>query len=165
MTSERHLQYAREDLEPFICVSPTPYSFFSSSEKWWIVLLVAFAGWFSTLSSFIYLPAIPLLAKSLHASVAQVELTVTSHLMVSGIAPSIVGNAAELIGRRTILVAALSIYIVSNVGLAVQRSILGLLFLRMLQSAGISGTIRFYPSGCFFLIPENLTSHFQESTQ
>ncbi|CAN9158908.1 unnamed protein product [Alternaria alternata] len=42
-----------------------PYSIFTRGEKRWIVFLVAYAGLFSPLSSFIYYPAFPNVAPSL----------------------------------------------------------------------------------------------------
>jgi len=119
--------------------SPTQYSVFTKVQKRWIIFLAAFAGWFSTLSSFIFFPAIPTLAEDLHTSVEKINLTVTSYLIVSGLAPSLVGEAAETIGRRPTYMISLSIYLVANVGLALQSSFPALFVLRMLQSAGISG--------------------------
>lgn len=120
------------------------YTVFPSSYRIYIVLLVAFAGWFSTLSSFIYFPAITVIADGLHTSIQNINLTVTTYLVVAGIAPSLVGSYADLVGRRPFLLLALSVYVVSNIGLALQRSFVALLLLRMLQSAGISGTQHTY---------------------
>lgn len=62
-------------------------------------------------------------------------------MVVSGVVPSLIGTAADTLGRRPIYVPALTIYLVANIGLAAQRSFPALLVLRMLQSAGSSGTI------------------------
>ncbi|KAI9847100.1 MAG: hypothetical protein M1837_003218 [Sclerophora amabilis] len=117
----------------------TVYSIFGKLEKCYIVILIAVAGWFSTLSSFIYYPVITFVARDLHTTVAKINLTVTSYMVVSGIAPAIVGDAADMLGRRPMYVVTLAIYFVANVGIAVQKSFVALLLLRMLQSAGISG--------------------------
>ncbi|KAJ1323888.1 putative transporter AQR1 [Microdochium nivale] len=118
----------------------TPYSSFSSGQKKAILALATFAGWFSSISSFIYFPAIPIMAVDLGETTERLNLTVTSYLIVSGIIPSIVGNAADRFGRRPVLILALAVYIASNVGLALQSSFALLFFFRMAQSAGISGT-------------------------
>ena len=49
--------------------------------------LVALAAWFSTLDSFIYFPAIPVIATDLRLSIAEVHLSVTTVLDFSAIAP------------------------------------------------------------------------------
>lgn len=115
------------------------YSVFSNSQKRCVVYLVAFAASFSTLSSFIYFPAITPLANSLHTTLGKINLSVTSYMIVSAVVPSIVGNAADTSGRRPLFLVTLATYFVANIGLAVQSSFPALLMLRMLQSAGISG--------------------------
>ncbi|KAL5453926.1 hypothetical protein PMIN07_007747 [Paraphaeosphaeria minitans] len=122
-----------------------PYTLFSQGERRGIVVLIALAAWFSTLSSFIYYPAIPIVAKDLHSSISMINLTVTSYLIVSAIAPALVGDAADTFGRRPLYVVTLILYVVANVGIAKQQSAVALLLLRMLQSAGISGNM---PSFC-----------------
>ncbi|RSL44713.1 hypothetical protein CEP54_014575 [Fusarium duplospermum] len=120
--------------------SVVPYTLFTTNERRCIVAMIALAGWFSTLSSFIYYPAIPVIADDLHSSIGMIDLTVTSYLVVSAIAPAVVGDAADTFGRRPLYAITLSLYVATNVGIALQRSAVALLLLRMLQSAGISGT-------------------------
>lgn len=116
-----------------------PFSAFTKTQKRWITFLVAFAGMFSPMSSFIYYPAITSIADNLGISIQAVNLTVTSYMVVSGVFPAILGNVADLLGRRPVYLIAFLIYIVANIGLALQRSFPALLTLRMLQSAGSSG--------------------------
>lgn len=115
------------------------YSVFTRSQKRSILFLVCFAATFSTLSSFIFFPAITPLAKSLHTTVGKINLSVTSYMIMSAITPSLIGNAADISGRRPLFLVSLTTYFVANIGLAVQGSFPALSLLRMLQSAGISG--------------------------
>lgn len=121
-----------------------PCAAFTTTQKKWIVFIAASAGWFSTASSFIYFPAIPFLARDLSASIEQVNLTVTSYLVSSGIFPSITGNASDRYGRRPLFILTLGVYVVVNIGLAIQQSFIALITLRMLQSAAISGRFTSY---------------------
>jgi MFS family permease len=118
------------------------YSAFTERQKLCIIFLVAFAGWFSTLSSFIYFPAITPLADDLGTTVDKINLSITSYMIVSGLAPSIIGDLADMMGRRPVYIATLTLYFSANIALAVQKSFPALLILRMLQSAGISGKPR-----------------------
>jgi MFS family permease len=115
------------------------YSMFTRSEKWYIVFLISFAGWFSTLSSFIYYPAISQIAHNLNTTVSQINLTVASYMAVSTVAPAFVGDAADVLGRRPLYLIVIAIYLAANVALANARSFAQLLGLRMLQSAGVAG--------------------------
>ncbi|KAL2020067.1 hypothetical protein VTK56DRAFT_8871 [Thermocarpiscus australiensis] len=120
-----------------------PYSIFTKTQKKWIIFMAASAGWFSTASSFIYFPAIPFLARDLRVDVEKINLTVTSYLVASGIFPTLMGGAADRYGRRPVFIAAIGVYVATNIGLAVQRHFGVLIALRMLQSAAISGTFSF----------------------
>ena len=116
-----------------------PYSTFTKSQKRLIVFLIAFAGMFSPLSSFIYYPAITSLSKDLHVSIELINLTITSYMVISGITPAVVGDLADMTGRRWVYILTLAIYCAADVGLALQRSWPALLVLRMVQSVGSSG--------------------------
>ncbi|KAI0015719.1 putative MFS transporter [Xylariomycetidae sp. FL0641] len=118
---------------------PSPYTVFGRYQKAWTIAIAAWAGWFSTASSFAYFPAIPFMADQMKVSVEMVNLTVTSYLIVSGIFPTVTGSMADHYGRRKTLLVSLLAYSIINVGLAAQRSFPVLFVLRMLQSAAISG--------------------------
>jgi len=118
---------------------PIPYSIFTKAQKRLIVSLVAFSAMFSTLSSFIYYPAINSLSRDLNVSIEKINLTITSYMLVSGLAPAILGDLTDMTGRRWVYLLTLCIYCCANVGLALQRSWAALLVLRMAQSFGISG--------------------------
>ena len=137
-SAESHLAEPAVEAQSF--ESRIRYSTFTLSQKRWIVFLVAFAASFSPLSSFIYYPALHTMSQSLHISLELLNLTITSYMIVSGVVPAIMGNAADMMGRRPIYMLVFSIYFVANIGLALQRSFVALLLLRMLQSAGSSGT-------------------------
>lgn len=110
-------------------------------QKYCLVYAASISAIFSGLSSFIYYPAITAIAQSLTASVEAINLTITAYLVMSGIAPSILGDLADRIGRRPISLVALMIYFGANLGLALQNSYTALVVLRCLQSAGASSTI------------------------
>ena len=88
-----------------------------------------------------YYLAFLVVAKDLHSTTTLIYLTVSSYMIVSGIAPSIVGEASDTFGRRLLYIITLIIYLIANIGIALQNSFVVLLLLRMLQSAGISGQL------------------------
>ena len=116
------------------------YSSFPKTQKWLIILLATFAATFSPLSSFIFFPAVTALSKSLHVSIARIDLTITSYMIVAGIAPAILGDLADTVGRRPVYLLMMSIYSAADVGLALQKNWAALFVLRMIQSAGSAGT-------------------------
>lgn len=117
-----------------------PYSCFSERQKTYISAIASFSAMFSGLSSFIYYPAITAISRSLRVSIELINLTITSYQIVSGIAPSILGDLADQSGRRLVCLIAFSLYFSANLGLAISNNYTALIVLRCLQSAGASST-------------------------
>lgn len=115
------------------------YSVFTTTEKWCIVAMVSYAAWFSTLSSFIYYPAIHQLSEIFSVSVDKINLTVTSYMAVATVAPTLVGDSADVLGRRPVYVLALSLYMGANIAIVLSNTYPALLGLRILQALSISG--------------------------
>ena len=117
-----------------------PYSSFNDRQKALLTYAASVSAIFSGLSSFIYYPAVTALAHDLHKSIASINLSITVYLVMAGLAPSILGDLADKIGRRPVSLIALTLYFCANLGLAVQKDYVALLALRCLQSAGASST-------------------------
>ncbi|KAI1452760.1 MFS general substrate transporter [Annulohypoxylon moriforme] len=131
-----------QDLETLSRVSSgPPYSVFSPSMRWWIVFMNTISAFLSPITANIYFPAIPALSQDLGVSVAKINLTLTTYMIFQGLAPTFTGDFADIAGRRPAFIIACTIYLGANIGLALQRNYVALLVLRMVQSAGSSGTI------------------------
>ncbi|KAL2166540.1 hypothetical protein VTG60DRAFT_2527 [Thermothelomyces hinnuleus] len=116
-----------------------PFSTFTRAQKTLVALAASLAALFSTLSSFIYYPALTRVAEDLGVSLMLVQLTVTSYLVVAGVAPAFMGDMADRGGRRPVYALMFALTVGANVGIALVRRWAGLLVLRMMQSAGSSG--------------------------
>lgn len=117
------------------------YSVFTRNEKWCIAAMVSYAAWFSTVSSFIYYPALELLSKTLSVSVDRINLTVTAYMAVATVAPTLVGDASDTFGRRPLYAITFVLYMAANIAIALSRSYPTLLGLRVLQAMAISGML------------------------
>jgi hypothetical protein len=71
------------DTTPLLQTGPTdePYSVFTPMQKRLIILTAALASSFSPLSANIYYPSLNSLAKDLHVSPSQINLTITSYMV------------------------------------------------------------------------------------
>jgi len=119
------------------------YSVFTVAEKWCIVAMVSYAAWFSTLTSFIYYPAIHQLSQTFSVSVDKINLTITSYMAMATVAPTLVGDAADVLGRRPVYMIALVLYIGANIAMVMSNTYSALVGLRILQALAISGTLFF----------------------
>ena len=117
---------------------PEPYSVFTRAEKWCIVGMVVYAAWFSTLSSFIYFPTIQTLSEAFDATVDKINLSNTCYMVVAIHAPMLVGDVADVQGRRLVYVAVLSLYVGVNIALELTKSYGAHLGLRVVQALTIS---------------------------
>jgi MFS family permease len=119
---------------------PPPYSVFTRYQKVAIVSIASLAGLLSPLSSTLYVPAIPTIAIELGVSIREVNFTITSYLILQGIAPTIWGSISDSLGRRQLYIATLSVYIGACIGLSISNSYPAILVLRALQAAGSAST-------------------------
>ncbi|KAK5232340.1 hypothetical protein LTR47_006553 [Exophiala xenobiotica] len=117
------------------------HSAFTKNQKRFIVFMASWAGFFSPVSGQIYFPALNPLARDLNVSDSLINLTLTSYMIFQGLAPTFVGDFADAAGRRPAYAICFVVYIVANIGLALQNSYAALFVLRCVQSTGSSATI------------------------
>jgi multidrug resistance protein len=117
------------------------HSVFSAKTKVFVVAMTVFSTFFSPFSSFIYFPAITPIAEEYGRSLGELNLTVTLYQVMQAIAPMFFGDLSDQIGRRPVYILSFAIYIVANVGLALQHDYAALMVLRALQSTGSSATV------------------------
>jgi len=117
------------------------YSSFTVTQKRLIILAGTLAGFLSPLTGSIYYPAISTIAKDLNVSSSAINVTVTTYLIVQGLAPMVIAGFSDNCGRRPAFILCFVIFMAANLGLGLQNSFVALLILRMVQSGGSSGTI------------------------
>jgi multidrug resistance protein len=117
------------------------HTVFTRRQRIFIVIMITLGSFFSPLSGQIYFPAIPDIANSYHTTTGRINLTITTYMILQGLAPTITGSFGDTTGRRPAYIVTFAIYLAANIGLATQKSYAALLVLRCLQSAGSSGTI------------------------
>ncbi|EXJ92226.1 hypothetical protein A1O3_00776 [Capronia epimyces CBS 606.96] len=117
------------------------HTVFTPGQKRFIVFMAAWAGFFSPVSGNIYLPALNPLATDLKVSDTLINLTLTSYMIFQGLAPAFFGDFADAAGRRPAYIVCFVIYILANIGLALQNDYAALFVLRCFQSTGSSATI------------------------
>ncbi|RDA88752.1 hypothetical protein CP532_4093 [Ophiocordyceps camponoti-leonardi (nom. inval.)] len=127
-----------------------PYSAFSRRTRIWITAMVTISSLVSPATASIYFPVLNAVADSLDVSISLINLTLTTYVVFQGLSPTVFGDFGDMAGRRPAFVVAFTIYLLANIGLALQRNYAALLVLRCLQSAGSSGTLAL----CFAVIAD-----------
>jgi DHA1 family bicyclomycin/chloramphenicol resistance-like MFS transporter len=92
-------------------------------------------------STDMYLPSLPDIGRTLAASAAEVQLTLSAYLVGFAIGQIFYGPVSDRYGRKPILLVALSLYCAASFGCALAPNIDLLILLRVLQAVGASGAI------------------------
>ncbi|MEB1031377.1 MULTISPECIES: multidrug effflux MFS transporter [Citrobacter] len=114
----------REQCLPAAAASQTGLSF---------ILILSGLMAFTSLSTDIYLPAMPTMAGDLNGNV---ELTVTGFLVGFAIAQLIWGPISDHLGRRTPLFIGMVLFIIGSAGCALSTDITQIVFWRVFQALG-----------------------------
>ena len=97
-----------------------------------VIILSALMA-FTSLSTDIYLPAMPLMAQDLHGNA---ELTITGFLMGFCVAQLIWGPLSDHFGRRLPLFIGMALFMIGSVGCALSTDISQIVFWRVFQALG-----------------------------
>jgi DHA1 family bicyclomycin/chloramphenicol resistance-like MFS transporter len=89
----------------------------------------------------LYLPALPSLARSLAAPMSAVQLTMSALILAFGLAQLIWGPVADRIGRRPVLLLALGGFLVASIGAALAPGIGWLIAGRIAQGAMLAAAV------------------------
>lgn len=115
------------------------YTTFTSQDKRLLTLLLGLTTITSPLTATIYFPLLPLLASHYHTSPQAINLTITIYIVFQALSPAIFATLSDSLGRRIIFLVTLTLYVLSNLGLAFEHnSYAALIILRALQSLGAS---------------------------
>jgi multidrug resistance protein len=81
------------------------------------------------------------IGEDLGVSDSAMSITVTTYLIMQGLAPMMIAGFSDTAGRRPAYILCFTIYMISNLALGLQNNYVALLVLRLTQSAGSSGTV------------------------
>ncbi|MEE8272905.1 MAG: multidrug effflux MFS transporter [Alphaproteobacteria bacterium] len=105
--------------------------------------ILGLVGGLAPLSIDMYLPALPDMARSLDASDAMLQMTVTAFLVGFALGPLVLGPVSDAVGRRAVMLAAIAVFVVASLLCAWARSAEELIAYRILQavSGGSAATL------------------------
>ena len=106
-----------------------------------LTLLLSLLTGLGPLSMDMYLPSLPAIGQALHASTAQVQLTISSYLLGFAVGQIVYGPISDRFGRRPVILIALIVYGIGSVFCAVTQSIETLTAVRFVQALGGAGAI------------------------
>lgn len=101
--------------------------------------IILILGTLSTVSPFaidMYLPGFPAIARDLHTTIDQVQLSLTSYLIGISLGQLLYGPLLDRYGRKLPLCGGLVVYMLASLGCALTNSVETLIGMRFLQAIG-----------------------------
>src|SRR3954447_4349298 len=93
------------------------------------------------LSTDMYLPSLPAIARDLGATTAETQLTLSAFLLGFAVGQFVYGPISDKVGRRPVLLAGLALFLLASVACTVAASVEMLTAARFVQALGASGPI------------------------
>lgn len=120
---------------------PAPASTRVSMRPGVVVLMLTLLLGIQPITTDLYLPSLPTLARELNAGVSAVQLTLSALIICFGVAQLVCGPLADRFGRRPVLLAGLALYTIASVLSALAPSIEWLIAWRALQGAAMAAAV------------------------
>jgi len=99
----------------------------------WLLALVTFSG---TLAMHIFVPALPIAARSLGAGIGEMQMTVSLYIFGLAVGQLVYGPLADRFGRRPVLLAGLALYTAAGLAAALAPDVHALIAARLFQAMG-----------------------------
>jgi len=96
---------------------------------------------FSSLSTDIYLPALPAMADALHAGTGAMEYTISGYLVGFSLGQFFWGPLSDRIGRRRPIAIGMLLYILGSIGCAMSQGVEGMIAWRAVQAIGACASV------------------------
>jgi DHA1 family bicyclomycin/chloramphenicol resistance-like MFS transporter len=114
---------------------------FAQSHDLQTLLILSVLMAFSSISTDIYLPALPSMAQALHAGTGAMEFTISGYLIGFSLGQFFWGPLSDRIGRRVPIAVGMVLYIVGSIGCAVSQGVEGMIAWRALQAIGACASV------------------------
>jgi DHA1 family bicyclomycin/chloramphenicol resistance-like MFS transporter len=105
-----------------------------------LAILAALMG-FASISTDLYLPAMPAMGRTLNASAGSVEWTISGYLIGSSLGQLLWGPIGDRFGRRLPVAAGLVLFVIGSAGCALAGSLPAMIGWRVVQALGASASV------------------------
>lgn len=89
----------------------------------------------------LFLPSLPGMAGSFGVSEAVIGVAVSGYMIAAALMQVMLGPLSDRVGRRPVLLGALTVYVVASLGCVLVRDVTWFLAFRLLQSSAVAGAV------------------------
>ena len=113
----------------------------TASPGWYFLAVLSLLMGFASISTDLYLPAMPLMSHSLGADAGITELTITGYLVGFSLGQLLWGPISDCYGRRPSVALGLVLFVIGSAGCALADSMPVLIGWRMVQALGACASV------------------------
>jgi DHA1 family bicyclomycin/chloramphenicol resistance-like MFS transporter len=113
----------------------------SDQQSIWILVVLSALMAFASISTDLYLPAMPAMAKSLHANAGQLEMTISGYLVGFSLGQLLWGPVGDRYGRRLPVALGLLLFIAGSAGCALSDTAQEMIAWRAVQAVGACASV------------------------
>jgi len=106
-----------------------------------MALILGSLSWIGPFAIDMYLPAMPVIADDLGASVSAAQATLMAFFISFGVSQLVYGPATDVLGRKPPLYFGLAIFALASIGCAVSPTINALILMRFIQGIGAAAVM------------------------
>jgi len=122
-------------------IQSASYSVNTDARRYSILLVLSALMSFASISTDLYLPAIPTIASDLHADVGSIEFTISAYLIGFSLGQLFWGPLSDQYGRRLPIIAGIVLFILGSAGCALAGSVPSIIFFRVIQALGACANV------------------------
>ena len=139
-TAIRFVRAQARNARPVISASPLPSVDPAKHSLWFLAILSLLMG-FGSISTDLYLPAMPAMKLALHAKPGAIELTISGYLMGFSLGQLAWGPISDRYGRRIPIALGLMLFVLGSAGCALSTSASLLIGCRIVQALGACASV------------------------
>lgn len=108
---------------------------------WYVLGVLSLLMGFASISTDLYLPAMPLMSSSLHADTGMIEWTISGYLVGFSFGQLLWGPLSDRYGRRLAIGSGLILFVLGSAGCALSNDVLTLIGWRVVQALGACASV------------------------
>ncbi|WP_205743413.1 multidrug effflux MFS transporter [Geobacter sp. FeAm09] len=112
-----------------------------SRPGWYVLAVLSLLMGFASISTDLYLPAMPLMGHSLHATTGMVEWTISGYLIGFSLGQLLWGPISDRYGRRMAVGSGLILFVVGSAGCALSDNVPTMIVWRVVQALGACASV------------------------
>jgi len=113
----------------------------AEKHPWFVFAILCTLMGFASISTDLYLPAMPVMGRQLHAAPGTLEWTISSYLIGLSLGQLFWGPLGDKIGRRRPIIVGIILFIIGSAGCALSANIWAMIGWRIVQATGACANV------------------------